>query len=114
MVAKYCSKLSSFSDSKIRVALEKHYQVPPQAFCKQPSAGSEDEKPPAPVLPGSSSIPVAVPVNPRSLGVSEPWWEGQLAEAIHRTLQMREKVFNTVKMASSQLHKRFNYSYLLS
>ena len=43
----------------------------------------------------------------RSLGVPEPWWDGELAEAIHRTLRLRESMLNTLRLSSSQLHKRF-------
>jgi len=36
----------------------------------------------------------------------EAWWEGQLAESIHKTLQERERMLDTIKLASPQLNKR--------
>ncbi len=42
----------------------------------------------------------------RPARLPEAWWEGQLAEGIHRTLQMREKRLETIKLASPQLHRR--------
>lgn len=37
----------------------------------------------------------------------QAWWEGQLAEGIHRTMRNREKMLDTIKLASPQLQKRF-------
>ena len=36
----------------------------------------------------------------------QPWWESQLAVGIHKTLRKKEKMLDTIKMASPQLHKR--------
>lgn len=42
----------------------------------------------------------------KHLGFPKPWWEGQLAEGIHRTLKNREIMLDTINLASPQLHKR--------
>ena len=105
LVAKYCSKLSSFSDAKIQAALAKH-QLHPQVFCKkqQPLAGNEEERSNSKErLPSTNT---ALPESTRTLGTPEPWWGGELAESIHNTLRGRESMLDTLKLASPQLPKR--------
>lgn len=117
MVAKYSSRLYSLPDSKIRAALSRHRQLPPpppQTLPKKPPppppqlgpAGNEENK--RKTCSGDKMKEEAPNLQTsRSLGVPEPWWEGELAEAIHRTLRLRESMLNTLKLSSSQLHKRF-------
>lgn len=136
VVANYMhnSRLSSFSDGANRVAVPPPAEG--TSCCLQKGSaggGSADEEgrkslSTAIAAGFCSSLPreqvAAIPVEAASAGLSscchelgklksrtaclpKPWWEGQLAEAIHGTLKKREKMLETLKLASPQLHKRF-------
>lgn len=58
-------------------------------------------------LPLSCSAPQQQSLSPPSPSrLPTAWWDGQLAEGIHKTLQEREKLLDTVKLASPQLQNR--------
>lgn len=61
------------------------------------------QSPRHPCTTGTASSPHADQPNPPS---PPPWWEGHLAEEIHRTLKKREALLDSINLASPQLHKR--------
>lgn len=117
MVAKY-----SFSDSLIAAAAAAVPAEPKLHCIKSSAAGEEGSNYTSPPPLNLAWVPAASESVGRCngcsstmhqagrLGLPEAWWEGQLAESIHRTLQHREKLLDTVKLASPQLHKRQVYS----
>ena len=135
MVAKYRSPFSNSRSLAAAVAGDPH-QLPPAAgseeerksFCSQavscylsppPPPPPSPPPPPAPparlpaavgkcngLLPRSCSAPQQSLSPPSPPRLPTAWWDGQLAEGIHRTLQEREKLLDTVKLASPQLHNR--------